>query len=417
MKIKKSLMEENKEKKVKKENNSALWFVPEIVSMVIVLVYIFGLFYFYDMLISAAVERAAFSVIMIAVLGFAVRKQFPVMKLNMELSVKNLGRFWWVFIVGLVASLLSVFIPSAAWPFTGFFVVLAVFSNSFLGMLGGTTLLIIAAVTTGSKAGIVILYLICGGVGIAAFFPIKDEIKIWRPLLVTLLSLFTCETTGIILTSTNQIAPEQFLLPGLNIIITGIIIFLGLRLYALKVKYPYRDRYQLLNDTEYYLLAQTREDDKKTYKHVIHTSYFTERIATRLGLNVEAMKCAGYYYRFCPAAYEEREEFFEKEHFPGEVCEILTEYSDFIAKRTKNRLKSRECAVLLYSHTIIHAVIALYEKNPDTDITSQIDKLVDATFSRYEKAGIFAYSNLTYNDVTTMMKIFKEEKLYYELLR
>ena len=67
--------------------------------------------------------------------------------------------------------------------------------------------------------------------------------------------------------------------------------------------------------------------------------------------------------------------------------------------------------------TVILAVIALLDRNPDIDIASQIDKIVDATFQRYEKGGVFSNSNLTYNDVNTMVKIFKEDKLYYELLR
>ena len=406
-------MAENKE--VKK--SSYLWFLPEIISILLVSGAVAAVYYFYDMLLTAAVERLAFSVILILVLGFAVRKQYPVVKYQEDAALSNLRRFWLIFIVGLVFSILAIFIPSAAWPFTGFFVVLAAFSNPFLGMLGGSALVIVAAVITGSKAGIVILYIICGSLGVAAFFPIKGDIKIWRPLFLTLLCLFTCEMTGIILTSSSRISAEQFLLPGLNIIITGIIIFTGIRIYALKVKYKLRDRYQILNDTEYYLLADTRENDRKTYKYLIHTSYFSERIASRLGMNTEALKCAGYYYRFCPLDPEEREEFFENENFPGPVTEILTEYTDFIAKRTRNKLKTRECAVLLYSHTVILAVIALYDRNPETDIASQIDKVVDATFARYEKAGIFTNSNLTYNDVNTMIKIFKEDKLYYELLR
>ncbi|MCR4618101.1 MAG: hypothetical protein K5669_07955 [Lachnospiraceae bacterium] len=404
--------EKNENKK-----SSYIWFVPEIVSILLVLFCVGAIYFFYDMQISAAVERSAFSVIIIAVLGFAVRKLYPIVKFFEKESVQNLKRFWIVFIIGLIFSLLSVFVPSAAWPVTGFYVVLTAFSNPFLGMLSGTTLLIISTVITGSKAGIIILYLICGSLGIASFFPIKEELKIVRPMMITLLCLFTCEMTGVVLSSSSQISVDQFLLPGLNLIITGIIIFIGLRFYALKVKYSNRDTYQILNDTEYYLLAQVRENDKKTYKHLIHTSYFTERIASRLSMDNEALKCAGYYYRFCPIDPAERTEFFEKEGFPGPVVEILTEYSDFIAKRTKNKLKSRECAVLLLSHTIILAVIALYEKNPETDISTQIDKLVDATFSRYEKAGIFTNSNLTLNDISTMTKIFKEEKLYYELLR
>ena len=376
-----------------------------------------ALYFFYDMLLTAVVSRCAFSVLMITVLGLAVRKHFPVVRYREEEAIERLKLFWIVFIIGMILAVLCIFIPSSAWPFTGFFVVLGAFSNPFLGLLGGCTLVSVAVVVTGSKAGILILYLICGSLGVAVFFPLKGELKIWRPLLITLLGLITCEMTGIILSSSNRISAEQFLLPGLNLIITGIILFAGLRIYALKVKYNLRDRYQILNDTEYYLLAQTREEDRLTYKHLIHTSYFTERIAGRLGLNVEALKCAGYYYRFCPLDPEERNEFFESEKFPEPVTEILTEYTDFIARRTKNKLNTRECAVLLFSHTIVLAVIALYDKNPDTDICIQIDKIVDAAFSRYEKAGVFSSSNLTYNDVTTMINIFKEDKLYYELLR
>ncbi|MBR1862115.1 MAG: hypothetical protein IJ796_09720 [Lachnospiraceae bacterium] len=419
LRIKKRHMQVNKESKKSKNNkkSSFLWFVPEIACICFVLIAVAALYYFYDIRLDAAIERSVFSVIIISVLGFSIRRNFPVVRHLEKRAVSNLGRFWACFAIGLVFSVVSVFIPSAAWPFTGFFVVLSLFSNPFLGMLGGSSLVIIATVLTGCKAGITVLYLIGGSLGVAAFFPLRDDLKIWRPLFLTLLGLFTCEMTGIILSSSSQISPEQFLLPGLNLIITGIIIFAGVRIYALKVKYSLRDRYQILNDTEYYLLADARENDKSAYKHIIHTSYFTERIARKLGMDTEALKCAGYYYRFCPLDEKERQEFFDAEEFPGRVTEILTEYTDFIAKRTGNKLRTRECGVLLFSHTIILAVIALYEKNPDIQISDKIDKLVDATFSRYEKGGVFSDSNLTLNDVNTMMKIFKEEKLYYELLR
>ncbi len=400
----------------RKKHNDLIWFLPEVIAILIVVIVIAALYRFYDMLLGACVERCAFSVMIIAVLGYTVRKQFPVRKNLEDAAYSSLNRFWIVYFAGIVFSVLSIFIPQAAWPFTGFFVVLGVFSSPLIGCLGGTSLVLIAAVLTGCKAGIVILYTICGALGIAAFFPIKEEIKIFRPLILTLVGQFACEMTGIILSSSSMIAPGQFLLPGLNLIITGIIIFAGIRVYALRIKYTLRDRYQILNDTEYHLLARTRENDSVTYKHLIHTSYFTERIAAKLGMNVEALKCAGLYYRLCPLDATLRNEFFESEDFPGSVKEILTEYTDFIAKRTGNRLKTRECAVLLYSHTIILAIMALYDKNSDADLSIQIDKLIDAAFIRYEKNGVFSASNLTYNDVRIMLKIFKDEKLYYELL-
>ncbi len=407
------------ERRSESENpkNSYLWFVPEIICLVICAVLAAVVYFFFDLEPTAAIERLVFSVIAVAIIGTAVRKQYPVVKYSEEDALTNLGRFWTIYIIGLCLTGVTLFIPSAAWPFTGFFVVLAVFSSPFLGLVGGCSLVMISALLCGSKAAIVILYILCGSLGIAVFFPIKGDIRIGRPMFITLLGLLACEMTGIILSSSRQLSPEQFLLPGVNVIITGIMIFIGIRTYALKVRYKLRDRYQLLNDTEYYLLAATRENDRRTYKILIHTSYFTERIAARLGMNSDALKCAGYYYKFCPLGVKERQEFLDGENFPEEVREILIDYTDFIAKRTHNKLATRESAVLLFSHTIIVAIIALYEKNPEIKMSTQIDKIVDATFMRYEKAGLFDSSNLTFNDVNTMKRIFKEEKLYYELLR
>ncbi len=397
---------------------SYLWFLPEIIGIVICLIITAVIYFFFDLETNATIERVVFSVIAVAILGTAVRKQYPVIKYSEHEAIVNLGRFWVIYLIGLALTAATLFIPSAAWPFTGFFVVLSAFSSPFLGILGGTSLVLISALFCGSKAVIVILYILAGSLGVAVFFPIKgDDIRIGRPLFITLLGLLACEMTGILLSSSRTLSPEQFLLPGVNVIITGIMIFIGIRTYALKVRYKLRDRYQMLNDTEYYLLAHTRENDRRTYKLLIHTSYFTERIAARLGMNVEALKCAGYYYKFCPLGIKDRQDFLDGEDFPEEVREILIDYTDFIAKRTHNKLATRESAVLLFSHTIIVAIVSLYEKNPDIKITSQIDKIVDATFARYEKAGLFDSSNLTYNDINTMKKIFKEEKLYYELIR
>lgn len=401
----------------KREKSSLWWFLPEIISIIVVLSAIVLAYFYYNPSLNSCVENGSFSVIILVVLGMAVRKLFPVIKGFENDAIANLKRFWIVLILGLVLSIVCVFIPVSAWPFTGLFVVLSVFSSPILGMLGGTALLIIATILTGAGSGILVLYLICGGLAISVFCPIKGEIKLFRPMSITLLGLFACLMTGIILSSDKQISYEQFLLPCLNLIITAIILFAGLRYYALKVQFSLRDLYQQLNDTEYHLLADAKENDKKTYKHSIHTSYFCERISNKLGMDSEALKCAGYYYRFCPTEENLREEFLENENFPGPVKKILTEYTDFISKRTNNKVQTRECAVLLCAQTVVVAVIALYEKDSTIKMDEQIDRIVDAAFSRYEKADVFKYSNLTFNDLNTMKEIFKGEKLYYDFLR
>ena len=401
-----------------KSEKQVIWFLPEIISILLMLLVMAALYFVYNTSLNVILQIGTFSVVSIAILGLTIRKLYPIIQGEEETSLNNLNLFWVIFIIGLVLSVVCIYIPTPAWPFTAFFVLLSIFSTPHIGLLGGSILLINAVLISGNSAGILVLYLICGFLAVSCFFPAADdEIKIAKPLFITLLGLFLCETAGIVISAEAQLSFNQFIYPIFNLIITSILIIAGIRLYAIKIKYKLRDNYQILNDTEYPLLVSLRESDKKSYKICVHTSYFCERIARRLNMSIEDLKCAGYYYRFCPTDPEARSEFFDHENFPVNVRNILTEYSNFISKKTHNRLKTRECCALLCSQTVVVAVIAMFEKNPDMNTEEQIEKLIDAAFLRYEKAGVFSYSNLTFNDLNNMKTIFKEEKLYYDFLR
>ena len=137
--------EDNQTKK-----HSYLCFLPEIISIVICIIITAVIYFFFDLETNAAIERVVFSIIAVAILGTAVRKQYPVIKYSELEAIVNLGRFWVIYLIGLALTAATLFIPAAAWPFTGFFVVLSAFSSPFLGILGGTSLVLISALFCGS---------------------------------------------------------------------------------------------------------------------------------------------------------------------------------------------------------------------------------------------------------------------------
>jgi hypothetical protein len=340
----------------------------------------------------------------IGVVGFALRMAVVRGEMDYE-NGEHTGRFWLCFLLGMAVAVVSVFLPAAAWPFLPVYVLLGLFGNLVLGVLGGTVLLAVPVCLAGKGIEVFLMYLISGILGAVLLGRLKNGFRAGGPFLLSLGGLLVCETAGTVLVMNARPELEYFIVPAVNLIVSGIMLLGILKFFSEKVIYRYRERYLDLNDTENEMLTSLRQRDKGEYMRSIHTAYFCERIAGRLGLNTDALKCAGYYH----GMGEEVKTMLDAHSFPPEVELILEEYL-----HQPKPAEHRETAVLMASETVVSEILLLIgreEKEID------YDRVIDTVFERYHEDGTFRQCDITMREFDTMQKIFKEEKLYYDFLR
>lgn len=346
-----------------------------------------------------------FVVLGIGIVGFGLRRGILLKDVDYD-NDEHPGRFWLCFLMGLVVSFVCVFLPAAAWPFLPIYITLCLFGSLYLGVLGATVLLVIPVVLTGAGMEVFLLYLISGCFGAILFRNLKSGFRMGLPLLLALGGLLVCETAGTVLVVNARPGLEYFVVPAINIIVSGILILGIMKFFSGRVIYKYRESYLDLNDPENDVLGVLKQSDKKAYMKSVHTAYFCERIAVKLGLNADALKCAGYYHGLGASL----DEIHSLHPFPPEAKMILEEY------RAKGKsVLHKETAVLMASESIVGTILMLLEKAEGGKV--DYDKVIDALFKRYQDAGTFKQCDISMREFFTMQKIFKEEKLYYDFLR
>ena len=399
----------------KKEKTSYWWYLPQIIALFVTGGGCLLLALLRKLETQDLLQAVCFTVLGISILGLAVRRSYPYDPDHKTFDLLNLKRFWYCFFLFLCLAFVCVFLPNTSWPFMAVFVVLGLFSDRLIGLVGGSVLLMMTVLSSGGGAGIFFLYFVSGVFALIFFLPLKKDFHLVLPLSLSLGCLLVCEMSGIFLTRNSTLSLEQFLLPFANMVVTSLILLGGIRYYSSRVLYQIRDLYQYLNDTEHPALVKLRETDRKEYLQSIHTAYFCDRIGKKLNLDTDVLRCAGYYHRLCPTKAEEREAFYEEMNFPGEVRKVLNEYEDYMLRSKKYAIVSRESAILLSSQTVIMAVLALFEKSRES--TPDIDRIVDAAFGKFEEHGTFLGSDIGFREYVIMKQTFKEDKLYYDFLR
>lgn len=394
-------MAENKFKRI------IVMFLPEIGCMTLVALAIWGMNYLgiLKQETSNMLSNIVLYVLGIAVLGFALRKEVMDGTLGYD-NNEHPGRLWLCFGMGILVSFICIFLPEAAWPFLPVYVLLELFGSLGIGVLGASMLLAVSVSQSGAGMAVFMMYFISGLFGSILFRHLKNGFKAGIPFVLSLASLLVCETAGTVLVANARPGIESFVLPVANLLVSGIMLLGILKFFSEKVLYRFRESYLDLNDPENEILAALKQQDRQAYMKSIHTAYFCERIAMRLGFNAEALKCAGYYH----GMGDKLTELMESHSFPPDVLFILEEYRD-----RKSSVQHKETAVLMASENIINAVMILLDKSEGKN--ADYDKVIDAVFSRYREAGTFTQCDISMRELHTMEKIFKEEKLYYDFLR
>ena len=345
------------------------------------------------------------TVLGLAATGFHFRREY----LRRELDYNNedhVFRFWLCMGLGLMVAFACGFLPVAGWPFLLVFVLLTLFSNVSTGILGSCVLLMIPVILSGGSVDGFVLYLVSGAFAVTLFQHLDSDFKFGIPMFLSILCLLVCETASLVLTANARPSLEMFVIPVANLIISSLLLLGCLKLFSSAVVYQHRDKYLDINDTENPSLVRFREQNRREYMHAIHITYFCERIGMQLGMDVNALKCAGYYHRLG----EDLEKAAAENHFPPAAMEILQEYQS-----AGKRIIRKETAVLICSDTVVTTVSRLLHENPNGKV--DYDKIIDEIFEKFLKNGSFNKCRISIEEFRTMQKIFKGEKLYYDFLR
>lgn len=366
--------------------------------------------YFREVKMQTAVEIFSMTAIGMAVLGLYIRRDFAEGRIE-EQNQKHFKRFWNGFFCSLALTFACVFLPVEGWPFMAVFVLLALYSTPVAGILGGTVLLMLAVLLAEAGAGVFFLYLLSGILAVSLFCPLGEDVKIGFPLFLSVFGLLVCETAGIVLPANARPTPDMFLVPVVNMILSTILLIGIVKLFSAQVVYHYREKYLELNDTEYPILSEYRKEQREEYMASVHTVYFCERIADKLGLDVDALKCAGYYH--LKAVHQP--DFLEEHDFPPVVCRILEEYLSIRGKYEQGMIKHRETAVLFCADMVVTTIQQMIEKDRSKELN--YDRIIETIFKHFSDRRVFDECDLTMKQFYRMQAIFKEEKLYYDFLR
>ena len=390
------------------EENKKYSFKYYIVEVVLMIIGATGM-WFLGGLKGQAIDRLLGNCVMtvfgVAVTGFQLRRTFFREELDYD-NAEHLMRFWGWVTAGLLLAFGCGFLPVAGWPFMPLFVMLSLFSDMGTGILSSSVLLLTAVMLSGGTVGDFALYLIAGIFAVALFRRLQSDFKIGIPLFLSVLCLLVCETANVVLVANARPDPEMFVIPVVNMIISSILLLSGIKIFSSVVIYKYRSIYLDINDTEAPFLAELRESNKQEYMHCVHTVYFCERIGNRLELDVDALKCAGYYHK----AGDKLEELMEEKKFPPGARAILLEYQN-----RKDAVVKKETAVLLCADTVITSITYLVRKGSDKQV--EYGRVIDAVFKKLIDDGNFDHCKISMAELRTMQKLFKEEKLYYDFLR
>ncbi len=326
----------------------------------------------------------------------------------------HFGRFSFLWLVSLVIIVVCTYLPVAGWPFLVIYLWFTLFSNIIIGITSGSVFVLMAVLLTGESIPVFVLYFICGIICSSLFYKLDQNYKIFIPLLISVMCLFMGLTAGVVLYENRKLDLELFLIPFINVIVSIILMLAVLKSFSSVIIYRYRGKYLEINDQEFPLQIQLKSEHRNKYYQSVHTAYFCDRIASKLKLNAEAAKASGYYFHISALKgdenWEETKLICEEYEFPTEVHKILQEALD-----GKTPIISKEAAVLIFSESVISAILYMFEKHPDTK--PDYDQVVDAVFKSKLKSGVFSKCCLTLEEIAVMEKVFKEEKLYYDFLR
>lgn len=330
-------------------------------------------------------------------------------------NYEHLSRFFFSFLLGLAFSVCSVFLPLKVLPVLVLAVFLSLTSNTITGSMSYLTFLFMMEFFTDMSSHGFFMCAFVGMAGIALFQNLDQEYLVNGALFASLVLLFVGETAFLIVFEGQKMTLDTFVLPMINVFISFLTLLLFLRSYSTSVVHKYRDRYQEINDPDFELLAKLKEESTEAYFHAIHTAYFCDKIARKIGADHYLAKAGGYYHKIGRSEGKgdtlgKTLGLAHKYKFPPELVELLEEYGDKSKTITK-----KETAIVLLVDGVVSSISYLLEK--DKKAALDYRQVVDIVFQKKLAGNLLYMCNITMKELTVMRKLLVEEKLYYDFLR
>lgn len=322
-------------------------------------------------------------------------------------------RFLIVYIICFAVSIGMIFAPVSSWVFLSIMVVLALFSNTIIGLTGGSVLLLITTSLSGSGTMyIFFLYFMIGLIGVSLFRNLGLDFQIAGPLVISGICSVIMQMAFLVIFENQPFGMALMFMPLLNLFINMVLLFLILIYFSKLSMYLLQDKYSDINDQEFPLMADLKKNHKNKYFEAIHTAYLGERIARKLNMNVQAVKGCCYYYKIADET---------KELEDGTLVPIA-EYYDFPEELTllihecmQENYGSKESCVVLTSNKIIRSI--LVSQNNLKNKSVSYNDIIEAIFQKMLSANLLDNCDISIRELKIMKKTFIEENLYYDFLR
>lgn len=328
------------------------------------------------------------------------------------------NRFAVFFLGGMFLACLLPLFPFLVWPIAALAVAFSFFSNAFIGIFAYSIVVMFAVLLSEASASVFFLYFLSGCAAVLLFRHLDEAYQVGIPTAVSLLYLFVAETATIVLFINERLGWEMFVLPILNLLLTGLLLICVLKYFSFAIIHRYRNRYQEINDPEFGLMAEMKQEARDDYFLALHTAYFSERIASSIHADVALAKAGAYYHRIgkiykekYPDAASEAEivrRVCEENEFPPTIKAVLLECAE-------HKYVSKESTIVMFSDAIVSSVLFLFAKEPQG--RPDYSQLVDVIFRKKQEKGVLNNSSITIHELLVMKQIFVKEKLYYDFLR
>lgn len=322
-------------------------------------------------------------------------------------------RFTVVFVIGLGLCIGMTWMPYLLWPYLILCVWLTIFSNMQIAMGAFLYLLSFHALLAEMQMTQWIVFCLIGMTGIVLFSDEKVTLAFRMPLFEALL----CQSCFLLLLDFSlqrRLTFDAALFVAIQLFVSFMVLLISLKVLCLHVLHKDFNRYQEINDPEYVLLTELKKRNSKEYYHAIHTAYFCEKIARKIGADEMLAKAGGYYHRIGLLRGNKNLKnllAIAREHrFPPALVQLLKEYG------TKNvNPTSKETAIVIYADAMVSSVSFLYEQDKDAKL--DFERVANVVFQKQMDSGILKDCEITMKELSVIRNTFMEENLYYDFLR
>ena len=325
---------------------------------------------------------------------------------------KHPYRFLVVFIICYLVSIGMIFAPSSTWVFLAIMVVLSMFSNSMIGLTSGSVLLLItSSLSSSSNMYIFYLYFIVGLLGICYFRNLDLDFQVATPMVLSGISSLVLQTAYLVIFENQPFTASIMFMPLLNLFINMVLLVLCLKYFSKLSMYVLQDKYLDINDQEFPLMVQLKQEDKDLYFEAIHTAYLGERIARKLNINDKAVKGCCYYYKIANKMMTQEDgtqiNISEYYDFPKDLKELIHECQNGI-------YGSKESCVVLTSNKVIRSIRISHKEFKDSQIS--YEAIIEKIFEKFATSTMLHNCDISVQELMIMKNMYIEENLYYDFL-